>query len=113
MNSICCKCKKEFRIDFLVDDALWAILGPKSDGAMSNTKMCGRCIVSALEEIGEYGAFRLNDVCGTFTGKAPQELQKQTGQQEYSKKEMSQYSNMMQGPPGRRKENEKATKHAV
>jgi len=58
MSCKCQKCKKQFKIDFLVDDDLWIKISPK--GNFSGL-LCGKCIIDKLESFG-YGAFKLIDL---------------------------------------------------
>lgn len=55
----CQRCGKFYKVDVIVDDELWENHvkpknKPKDDGLV-----CGSCIMKAIEDIGDYGAFRL------------------------------------------------------
>ena len=58
MACVCQVCSKEYMVDLIVPDSVWARIGPpaRPDGG---GLICGPCIMESLELRNEHDAFRL------------------------------------------------------
>lgn len=55
----CHKCKRKYKVDVLVPDDVWARIRPDKDKPEGAGLMCGACILTEIERLGEYAAYTL------------------------------------------------------
>lgn len=72
MTCKCHQCGTEFKVDLLIPDILWERIKPegKSSGA---GLLCGACIMSKIENICAYSAFKLGPMNINFRVKGEKE----------------------------------------
>lgn len=58
MACSCQGCGKNYRVDVLVPDALWRVITPRPE-TITGGLLCGTCIVTRIETLGDYAAFNL------------------------------------------------------
>lgn len=57
MSCTCERCKKEYKVDFMLPDEIWEQIQP-IDKLVGAGLLCGECIIDALERYG-YSAWEL------------------------------------------------------
>jgi len=63
----CHVCGKKYHVDLNVSDEIWKRIRPDKSRPVSAGLMCGECVMAAIEQEGNYGAYTLvanKDVCG-------------------------------------------------
>ena len=55
MSCKCQICKKQYKVDILIDDVLWEKI------RKGKNLLCGECICKNIERMDEYAAFTLKD----------------------------------------------------
>ena len=61
MSCKCQKCKKRYKVDVLVENALWEKIKPRGK-APGGGLLCGSCILVEIEKMDKYQAFRLKGI---------------------------------------------------
>ena len=57
-----CKCQccgKRYTVDVLVPDDVWSIIRPRHNSDKSSGLLCGSCIMSRIEDLHKFEAFKL------------------------------------------------------
>lgn len=67
---ICQRCGRRYKVDFIVDDTLWAHIRPASAMSPDAGLLCGSCIIAeAIEGMDFYGVVELKMSMGPPKGK--------------------------------------------
>ena len=56
MSCKCQQCKKQYKVDTIVDDKLWETI------RSNNNLLCGSCICKNIEKLDNYAAFNLKEI---------------------------------------------------
>jgi len=59
MACTCHRCDRKYRVDVLVPDDVWRRIRPNKSRSPEAGLMCGACILSEIERLGEHDSYFL------------------------------------------------------